>query len=245
MELKRRLDFEILLVLGVSLGRSAVYSIVAFIAALTAPKGLGGSTTTINQSESPREWLDATYQLLGTFFQIVPVFLAFFLLGSGAMVKVGLSRIQLGRQLLQGLAIAAAIGIPGLGLYLAARAMNLSVQVVATDVLAYWWTTPMLLLSAAGASLIEEAVMIGYLFTRLQERGLSDRKILWLSALVRGSYHLYQGVGGFVGNIVMGLVFGRIYQKTGKLLPLLFAHFLLDAVVFVGYAWAKTFLPFL
>lgn len=245
MELKRRLDFEILLVLGVSLGRSAVYSVVAFIAALTAPKGLGGSTTTINQSESPREWLDATYQLLGTFFQIVPVFLAFFLLGSGAMLKVGLSRLQLGRQLWQGFVIAAAIGIPGLGLYLAARAMNLSVQVVATDVLAYWWTTPMLLLSAAGASLIEEAVMVGYLFTRLKERGLSDRKILWLSALVRGSYHLYQGIGGFVGNIVMGLVFGRIYQKTGKLLPLLFAHFLLDAVVFVGYAWAKTFLPFL
>ena len=245
MELKRRLDFEILLVLGVSLGRSAVYSVVAFIAALTAPKGLGGSTTTINESESPREWLDATYQLLGTFFQIVPVLLALFLLGSGAMVKVGLSRLNLGKQLIHGLAIAAAIGIPGLGLYLGARALGLSVQVVATDVLAYWWTTPMLLLSAAGAALIEEAVMIGYLFARLKERGLSDRKILWLSALVRGSYHLYQGVGGFVGNIVMGLVFGRIFQKTGKLLPLLFAHFLLDAVVFVGYAWAKTFLPFL
>lgn len=245
MDLKRRIDIEILLVLGVSLGRSAVYSVVAFIAALTAPKGLGGSTTTINESESPREWLDATYQLLGTFFQIVPVFLALFLLGSGAMVKVGLSRLKLGSQLLQGLAIAAAIGIPGLGLYLAARAMNLSVQVVATDVLAYWWTTPMLLLSAAGAALIEEAVMIGYLFARLKERGLSDRKILWISALVRGSYHLYQGVGGFVGNIVMGLVFGKIFQKTGRLLPLLFAHFLLDAVVFVGYAWAKTFLPFL
>jgi membrane protease YdiL (CAAX protease family) len=87
--------------------------------------------------------------------------------------------------------------------------------------------------------------MIGYLFARLKERGLSDRKILWISALVRGSYHLYQGVGGFVGNIVMGLVFGKIFQKTGRLLPLLFAHFLLDAVVFVGYAWAKTFLPFL
>lgn len=245
MDLKRRIDIEILLVLGVSLGRSAVYSVVAFIAALTAPKGLGGSTTTINESESPREWLDATYQLLGTFFQIVPVFLALFLLGSGAMVKVGLSRLKLGSQLLQGLAIAAAIGIPGLGLYLAARAMKLSVQVVATDVLAYWWTTPMLLLSAAGAALIEEAVMIGYLFARLKERGLSDRKILWISALVRGSYHLYQGVGGFVGNIVMGLVFGKIFQKTGRLLPLLFAHFLLDAVVFVGYAWAKTFLPFL
>lgn len=245
MELKRRLDIEILLVLGVSLGKSAVYSIVAFIAALTAPKGLGGSTTTINESASPREWLDATYQLLGIFFQIVPVFLSLFLLGSGAMAKVGWSKLKLGRQLLQGLLLAAAIGIPGLGLYLFARALNLSVQVVATDVFEYWWTTPVLLLAAVGASLIEEVVMVGYLFTRLRERGLSENKILWISALIRGSYHLYQGVGGFVGNIVMGLVFGKVYQRTGKLMPLLFAHFLLDAVVFAGYAWAKSFLPFL
>lgn len=245
MELKRRIDFEILLVLGVSLGRSAVYSVVAFVAALTTPKGLGGSSTTINESESPREWLDATYQFLGIFFQIVPVLLALFLLGSGALLKVGLARLKLGRQLLQGLGLAAVIGIPGLGLYLAARSLGLSVQVVATDVAGYWWTTPMLLLSAAGASMIEETVMIGYLFAKLKERGLSDSKILWLSALVRGSYHLYQGIGGFVGNVVMGLVFGKLYQKTGKLLPLLFAHFLLDAVIFVGYAWAKSFLPFL
>ena len=34
------------------------------------------------------------------------------------------------------------------------------------------------------------------------------------SAVLRGSYHLYQGFGGFVGNIVMGLVFGRVWQRT-------------------------------
>ena len=28
--------------------------------------------------------------------------------------------------------------------------------------------------------------------------------ILIVSALIRGSYHLYQGFGGFVGNLIMG-----------------------------------------
>ena len=101
----------------------------------------------------------------------------------------------------------------------------------------------MLLLSAVGASLLEEVIMIGYVFTRLRERGMSDTKIIWLSAILRGTYHLYQGFGGFVGNMIMGLLFGYIYKRTGKLVPLLFAHFLLDAAIFVGYAWASTWLP--
>ena len=37
------------------------------------------------------------------------------------------------------------------------------------------------------------------------------------STLLRGSYHLYQGLGGFVGNLVMGLVFGRVWQRQGRL----------------------------
>jgi membrane protease YdiL (CAAX protease family) len=43
--------------------------------------------------------------------------------------------------------------------------------------------------------------------------------------------------------MIMGLLFGYIYKRTGKLVPLLFAHFLLDAAIFVGYAWASTWLP--
>lgn len=243
MELKRRIDLELWLVFGLSLGKSAIYSILAFVSALTAPRGLGGSSTTINESVDPRQWLDFSYQFAGIMFQFVPVALTLFLVGRGALAKFGIIGTNLGKQLTIGFGIAAGIGIPGLALYLAARAMGLSAKVIATDVNPYWWTTPLLLLSAVAASVLEEMIMIGYVFHRLRERGMSDNKIVWLSSLIRGSYHLYQGVGGFVGNVVMGLIFGYVYKRTGKLIPLLFAHFLIDAVVFVGYAWASKWLP--
>ena len=41
---------------------------------------------------------------------------------------------------------------------------------------------------------------------------------------------------GFVGNIVMGLVFGWLYRRWGRVLPLVVAHVLLDLVSFIGYA---------
>ncbi|HEX6870990.1 MAG TPA: hypothetical protein VF163_07830, partial [Micromonosporaceae bacterium] len=77
----RVLRHEILLVLGVSLGASAVYSVVSLIAKLTAPVPLAQQTTALNPSHAPgRPWLDLTYQLLGVFFSIVPVLLAVHLL---------------------------------------------------------------------------------------------------------------------------------------------------------------------
>ncbi len=54
--------------------------------------------------------------------------------------------------------------------------------------------------------------------------------------MLRGSYHLYQGFGGFVGNVIMGLLFGRVWQRTNRLWPLVLAHFFIDFVAFVGYA---------
>ncbi|MEN9608558.1 MAG: hypothetical protein RLZZ06_489 [Actinomycetota bacterium] len=243
MELKRRIDLELWLVFGLSLGKSAVYSVLAFVSAMTAPKGLAGSSTTINESVDPRDWLDFSYQFAGLVFQLVPVALAMFLVGKGVLAKFGLQKTKLAKQLGSGFLIAAGIGIPGLALYLGARALGLSAKVIPTDVNQYWWTTPVLLLSAATAGIVEESLMVGYLFHRLRERGMSDTKIIWLSAVIRGTYHLYQGIGGFVGNIVMGWVFGYWFKRTGKLIPLLFAHFLLDAVVFVGYAWATHWLP--
>jgi uncharacterized protein len=63
------------------------------------------------------------------------------------------------------------------------------------------------------------------------------------SAVLRGSYHLYQGFGSFVGNAIMGLVFAYffttkrrlVFLSTGRVLPLVVAHTLLDVVAFVGY----------
>ena len=57
--------------------------------------------------------------------------------------------------------------------------------------------------------------------------------------MLRGSYHLYQGFGGFIGNAVMGLVFGYYWQRTGRLWPLVIAHSLIDIVAFVGYGLLK------
>ncbi len=41
----------------------------------------------------------------------------------------------------------------------------------------------------------------------------------------------------------MGVVFGWIYTKWGRLLPLVITHCLLDAVVFVGYPFVAAALP--
>ena len=60
--------------------------------------------------------------------------------------------------------------------------------------------------------------------------------IILVSAVIRGSYHLYQGFGGFVGNLIMGVIFGLIYLRWKRVGPLMVAHTLLDIAAFVGYA---------
>ncbi len=70
--------------------------------------------------------------------------------------------------------------------------------------------------------------MIGYLFVRLTQLGWRVPLIIAISALVRGSYHLYQGFGGFVGNLIMGVIFALIYLRWRRVGPLVVAHTLLD-----------------
>src|SRR6266542_1919166 len=92
-----------------------------------------------------------------------------------------------------------------------------------------------LLLGAARSGLLEEVIICGYLLRRLDQLGWSKGRALWASALLRGAYHLYQGYGGFVGNVVLGLLFGRVYQRRGRTTPLVIAHFLIDAGAGLGY----------
>ena len=65
------------------------------------------------------------------------------------------------------------------------------------------------------------------------------------SALIRGAYHLYQGFGGFAGNLIMGLLFGWLYLRTKRVMPLVVVHSLLDIAAFVGYALLKPHLSWL
>jgi membrane protease YdiL (CAAX protease family) len=77
---------------------------------------------------------------------------------------------------------------------------------------------------------------VGYLLRGLYQLGWSRRGSLAGSAVLRGSYHLYQGLGGLVGNMVMGTVFVLLYRRWGRIGPLVAAHSLIDSVAFVGYA---------
>jgi membrane protease YdiL (CAAX protease family) len=103
----------------------------------------------------------------------------------------------------------------------------------------------MLLFAAIRASLLEEVIVVGYFFNRLTRLGFSSKSQILLSAFLRASYHLYQGFGGFIGNFFMGLLFGYLYQRWGRVMPLVISHFLLDAAIFVGYAFLKDVLTFL
>ncbi|MDO8106214.1 CPBP family intramembrane metalloprotease [Isoptericola sp. b441] len=238
---RTRLRAEIWIVLGLSLGQAGVYAIVNLADRLTRAQSLGQQTATINPSQSPRPWLDLTYQLLHIGFGLMPVALALFLLAQPAGLRAALDRIGLnarrpGRDLLAGAGLAAVIGIPGLGLYAAGRALGLSVHVAASGLTDHWWTVPVLILSALYNAVLEEVVVVAWLLDRLGRLGWRIPAAIALSALIRGSYHLYQGPAMAVGNVVMGVVFTLAYLRWKRVAPLVVAHFLLDLVSFVGYA---------
>jgi len=245
---RRPLRAEVWLVLGVSLGQSGVYALVSLIAALTAQKALSQQTATLNGSFSPRPYVDLTYQLLGIFFSLVPALFAVHLLQrdpGGARATLGLDGQRPGFDLGTGTLLAVLIGLPGLGLVYVARLLGVSAQIVPAALPAIWWAIPVLILSAAQNAVLEELVVVGYLLNRLRELGWPGWRALVASAILRGSYHLYQGFGGFVGNAIMGLIFGFFYQRTRRVLPLIIAHTILDVVSFVGYTLFRNKLAFL
>jgi len=236
---RRRITAEIWIVLGLSLGRSAVSAVLTLIDRLTVSTPLRAQTATLNPSRSPRPWLDLTYQLVSIGFALVPVALALYLLSAGgrsAVRRIGLDLSRPWRDLGVGVGLAALIGIPGLGLYAVGRLLGISVQVQASALNAAWWTIPVLVLSALQNALLEEVVVVGYLMERLRDLRWRAPAVLVTSALLRGSYHLYQGWGAFLGNAVMGLVFAEWYRRRRRVMPLVVAHTVMDLVVFVGYA---------
>ncbi|MBX6372145.1 MAG: CPBP family intramembrane metalloprotease, partial [Acidothermus sp.] len=224
---------------ALSLGASAVGALLNLVDDLTkrhAP--LASQHTVLNGSVTPdRPWLDLLFQLFGIATGIVPVFLvAHFLHRSGeSLATIGVDRRRPRFDLGWGVALAAAVGGAGLALYLGAHAAGINLVVVPTTLGPHWWRIPVLLLSAAQNGLYEEVLVSGYLLHRLRQFGWRDEPALALAAVLRGGYHLYQGFGGFLGNLAMGLIFGRFYQRTGRAGPLVLAHTLMDATTFVGY----------
>ncbi|GAA1864841.1 CPBP family intramembrane metalloprotease [Myceligenerans crystallogenes] len=243
VESRRRIGAEIWIVLGLSLGKAAVYAVVNIAARLTAGTPLAQQTATLNASRTERPWLDLTYQLLGIGFALVPVALALYLLsshGRDALARIGLDRARPARDLAWGFGLAAVIGIPGLAFYALGRALGITVEVRASALDDHWWTVPVLLLAALQNGVLEEVIAVAYLAERgCRDLGWSRVRFIVTSSLLRGSYHLYQGPGPFLGNVVMGVVFSWFYTSRrgrSRVVPLVVAHTLLDVVAFVGYA---------
>lgn len=245
-----RTRWEIVVVLLLSYGMSALYGIVGIADRLTRTQTLSQQKATINRPLATQELFDLLYQLLGVASGLAPVALVVWLVWRDRAPRLGAIGLgwapghrRLPQELATGFLYAAAIGIPGIGVYLGARALDLGVTVVPTALDAHWWTVPVLILWAIRAGVGEEVIVVGYLFDRLKQIGWAPWVIVVSAAVLRGTYHLYQGFGGFIGNIAMGLIFGALYLWKGRLLPLIAAHVLIDTVAFVGYPLAAEWFP--
>ncbi|PYI38322.1 CPBP family intramembrane metalloprotease domain-containing protein [Arthrobacter psychrolactophilus] len=231
---RQRLIFEVLLVLGVSLGKSAAFSIMSLLESMSrAP--LAEGTAQLNVVRNNREFFDLSYQLMDIFFALVPVMLVLYLLaepGKSVFRTIGLDLRHPVRDGLGALGLLVIIGVPSLGLYAAGRALGVTLEIVPSSLNQYWWTIPVLVLSAIRAGVLEEVVLNGYLIGRLQKIGLGPWVAIVLSAVLRGAYHAYQGFGPFLGNFAMGLLFGWVYKKYGRVAPLVVAHALIDIAAF-------------
>jgi membrane protease YdiL (CAAX protease family) len=235
---------EVVAVLGVSLGMSGIYALLGYLRAeLTVRGGIAATTATVaSGAQTTRMWLNIAYDLTGVIQGLMPVLLVLVLLSrdpATAGFGIGLNRRPTRQDLLQGLGFTALIGIPGLLLVWAAHQLGVSAHLAVVDVPDTWYRVPLLLLQAVQNGVLEEIVVVGYLLTRLRQLEWSNGRALGASAVLRGSYHLYQGLGGFVGNMVMGLIFAWWFQRTRRVLPLVVAHVLLDVFAFVGYLYLR------
>ena len=236
---RRLLWWEVIAVFAVSLGGSGLYALVDLIGSLTASKSLGKQTATLNGSLAPgRPILDLFLQLTNTLLGVAPVVLALYLIareGESPSV-IGLDGKRPVQDLLRGAIVAAVIGGFGLGWVIAAFHLGFNLNVVAESLPDVWWRIPVLILSALQNGLVEEVLVIGFLLRRLDQLGFRNSRAIAISATLRGSYHLYQGFGGFIGNAVMGVIFAILYRRWGRVTPLVIAHTLIDMGAFIGYA---------
>ncbi|MBO0839635.1 MAG: CPBP family intramembrane metalloprotease [Sciscionella sp.] len=246
-QLRRGTGFELAIVFGVTLGLSGLRSLISLADSLLAPQPLNQQSVAIAAPQAHATLLDLAAQLADVLQLACWGALGLYLLWRNGILlaSIGLTRYRRGSDTLAGAGLAALIGIPGLGFYFLARMIGIDLNVQPSVLTDTWWRIPVLILAAVGNAWAEETLVVGYLITRLRQLGRRENTSLLISATLRGSYHLYQGFGGFIGNLIMGCVFGRWWQRTNRLWPLIVAHSLLDIVSFVGYALLRNHVSWL
>jgi membrane protease YdiL (CAAX protease family) len=238
-ETARSIRVELVIVFLVTLGMSGLRSLINLIDSVLAPTPLAQQTVAIVVPQARASYLDLLKQLLSVASGLAWGALALYLLwrsGVHLRTRLGLDLTRPGRDLLAAVGLTALIGIPGLLFYLFAHGIGINLAVAPTTLDDAWWRVPVLVLAAFENGFLEEVLVVGYLLTRLDQLGVRPWKAIAISSVLRGSYHLDQGFGGFLGNAVMGVVFALWFRRTRRLWPLVVAHTLLDVVAFVGYS---------
>ena len=242
---RRTLRLEVIIVLALTFGLSAVTAVLQLIDSVL--RTLSKQKIPLIERRSYFDAIDLGLNLASIAQLVAWGALALYLLWRSGIgpALIGLGRLRFRADVLGGVGLAALIGIPGLGLYVLARLLGISASVVPTTLTDTWWRIPVLILAAFANGWAEEVIVVGYLMTRLRQLGVSDTRSLLLSSVLRGLYHLYQGFGAGLGNFAMGVVFGLVWRRFGRLWPLVIAHGLIDTVAFVGYAVAAGHLGWL
>lgn len=233
---RRAMRVEVAVMLAVTFGVSAMIAVLQLADAVLS--GLPGHRVRLNPNQSRYDLINLGLNLVSVGQLLAWGALALYLLWRSGIspAGIGLGRLRWRPDILGGIALAAFIGIPGLLFYLAARTLGMNAEVVPSALNSSWWRIPVLILAAFANGFAEEVVVVGFLITRLRQLGLTQSSAVWTSGVLRGVYHLYQGFGAGLGNVVMGLVFGYAWCRTGRLWPLVLAHGIIDSVAFVGYA---------
>ena len=107
---RTRLWWEIALVLALSVGRSALYSVLSLVQALTREQALGDQSTSLNPGANAQQFWDVLYQFLGQFFALAPIALALYFLwepGMSAFRRIGLDFRVFGRDIGAGILLVA------------------------------------------------------------------------------------------------------------------------------------------
>lgn len=87
---------------------------------------------------------------------------------------------------------------------------------------------------AVTAGLCEEFLYRGFAMAALTRAGLPTWGVLLLSSVLFGLAHLYQGRGGLVSTLMIGLVFGTARIAYDSLAPAILWHIAVDVVAGVA-----------
>lgn len=234
-----------MLVLFLSVLASAIYATITFVYDVTHLPDPTKAPVVVQYVPPKFDPYLYVRQLVGVGLQLVPVALVahFMARARSSMQELGFDLRRPRRDIAWGLGLAVLAHSAALGASSLARVLDLPFRpVFGINPDAHFTALVLVVAASAAAAIAEEVIVNAYLITRLEQLGWRPNRTLLASAVVRGTYHLYQGIGGFLFNVVGGLVAGRIFQRTRRIMPIVVAHFLIDLIGYlVSYYLSERF----